>query len=302
MKAKPLLLAMLLICAPAISLADAFTTNYFFLYDGTDPTKLIWFDATGVPTGTGVTIKAPNYSGTGVVPLPVDEGGTNFLLMSGGSGNAPTWDNTHLAYSGGIALVAAQVPYAVSANAVAGDADMAFATDSLLITRLNCGKTLRLGGSNATNSIPFILTAAGSQASDLSQWLDSGGTMRNRIDASGGANYAKLNATAQTADITTTNLATSMQAGQYHIDVYIENTTTDVTAGIVTLTLAWTDDVGATTDATVTQDLTGLAARRAALSRNVYLASGNITYATAHSGIFGTSAYALRIRLTYLGS
>jgi hypothetical protein len=67
----------------------------------------------------------------------------------------------------------------------------------------------------------------------------------------------------------------------------------------VTVTFGWTDDVGATTDATLTQTL--IATGRARVTIPLYLASGNITYTVAHTGIFGAAKYALRIRCEYLG-
>lgn len=115
--------------------------------------------------------------------------------------------------------------------------------------------------------------------------------------AAAAGTLAGVDATAQAADIATTNLTTTAPAGMYHVLAVIEDTTADGTAGVLTLTISWTDDVGATT-ATQTQTLavTG----RAVLDQVCYLASGNITYATTHTGIYGTAKYALRIRVIAL--
>ena len=113
------------------------------------------------------------------------------------------------------------------------------------------------------------------------------------------ANFmGKVNRTAQVANIATTNLTNTTPAGEYRISYTLADTTADVTAGILTLTFGWTDDVGATT-ATATQALTALG--RTSGTVTLYLASGNITYGVTHTGIFGTSAYALRVRCEYIG-
>lgn len=107
----------------------------------------------------------------------------------------------------------------------------------------------------------------------------------------------KVDLTAQTADIGSTALTNTPGAGVYRISCVLEDTTADLTAGTVTATFSWTDDVGATTTA-ITQTL--VTAGRTNLTHVVYVASGNISYATTHTGIFGTSAYAIRIRIEAL--
>jgi len=108
----------------------------------------------------------------------------------------------------------------------------------------------------------------------------------------------KVDLTGQTGDIASTKLTDTTPAGQYLIHCVLEDTAADVTAGVATVTFSWTDDAGATTQ-TVTQTLA--AAGRSALSFPLYLASGNITYAVTHTGIFGASQYALRVRAAFLG-
>lgn len=108
----------------------------------------------------------------------------------------------------------------------------------------------------------------------------------------------RVNVTAKTADIASTKLTDTTPAGMYRVSYLMEDTTQDVTAGILTLTLSWTDDVGATT-ATATQTLAAVGRTSGVIT--LYLASGNITYATTHTLGFGTSQYALRMRCEYLG-
>lgn len=97
-------------------------------------------------------------------------------------------------------------------------------------------------------------------------------------------------ATNQGADIAAANLATV--AGLYRVSYCLEDTAADVSAGIVTLTLSFTDGAGATT-VTTTQTLA--ATGRSSGTAYIQLASGNLTYATTHTGIFGTGKYALYI-------
>src|SRR5258706_15080179 len=99
----------------------------------------------------------------------------------------------------------------------------------------------------------------------------------------------RINRTAQPADVGTTNLTNATPAGFYVIHAVLADTAADLTAGVVTVTFSWTDDAGATTDATLTQVLT--AAGRSRLTLPLYLASANITYVTSHTGIFRTSQY-----------
>ncbi len=96
--------------------------------------------------------------------------------------------------------------------------------------------------------------------------------------------------TGQAADIATVTLAST--AGLYRVSYSLQDTTADVTAGAVVLTLSYTDGAGATTN-TATQSLVGVG--RQAGSVYLQLASGNLTYATTHTGLFGTATYALYI-------
>ena len=99
--------------------------------------------------------------------------------------------------------------------------------------------------------------------------------------------------TAQAANISSTNLTSSALPGMYRVTAYLEGTT--IGTGTLTVNLAWTDDVGATTDSGLTFLLTGTG--RASRTVPLYLASGEISYST--SGYL-TGAYALRIRVESL--
>lgn len=108
---------------------------------------------------------------------------------------------------------------------------------------------------------------------------------------------ATVDLTAQTTDIGSTILAST--GSHFILAYYLETTTADVAAGTVTLTISWTDDVGATTK-TATVVLTGLGALRDTGVIMIQRTSGNVTYSTAHTGVFGTSQYALRMSLERL--
>lgn len=96
--------------------------------------------------------------------------------------------------------------------------------------------------------------------------------------------------TNQSADITTTNFSNAGTAGLYRVNYSLEDTTSAIGTGSVTLTIAYTDDAGSTTT-TATQVLTGTG--RTSGTIFIQLASGNITYAISHTGIFSTAKYAL---------
>jgi hypothetical protein len=97
----------------------------------------------------------------------------------------------------------------------------------------------------------------------------------------------------QGADIAATAFANSATAGTYRCSYYFEDTTSDVTAGAVTLTVAFTDAIGATTVTSVPVVLTGLSTLRTSGVFFIQNASGNITYAVGHTGIYGVAKYAL---------
>lgn len=96
--------------------------------------------------------------------------------------------------------------------------------------------------------------------------------------------------TNQSADIGSTNFTGANIAGLYQVNYSLQDTTSDLTAGAVTLTIAYTDGAGAAT-ATATQVLTGTG--RVSGTVFIQLASGSISYSTSHTGIFGSAKYAL---------
>lgn len=110
--------------------------------------------------------------------------------------------------------------------------------------------------------------------------------------ALGGAGIVSTaTATAQSANITATTLFTPSAAGNYRISVYLVDSAADVTAGAVTATIGYTDAVQAQSLSTSAVLLTTLGTFTQA-TFFIRAASGvAITYATSHTGIFGSARY-----------
>jgi hypothetical protein len=105
-----------------------------------------------------------------------------------------------------------------------------------------------------------------------------------------------ISKTAQVANITTTNIVQFAKSGIYEVTAILQCTTADAGAGLLTLTLAWTDRVGATTDVALTRIQT--ATGRNSRSYEIQVTGDTaITYAVAVTGVYLTAVYALEIRL-----
>lgn len=149
--------------------------------------------------------------------------------------------------------------------------------------------TLTLGGSPST-----ALLAASSLT------LGWTGTLSVARGGSGDAISFKDNVvlTNQAADISATAFTHGTTAGTYRVSYSLLDTTADITAGAVTLTFGYTDDAGSTTLPSAALVLTSLG--RTQGTAYIQLASGNITYSTTHTGLFGTAKYALYMCLERL--
>lgn len=107
--------------------------------DGVDPTKLLFFDPSGITTGTERTITLSNWSGT--LPLPSGAGTSGQFLQSQGAAQ-PIWaavtvggaTTRYLALSAGMWCIGSTTENVVSAtgnygdNSFSGTADRALAT------------------------------------------------------------------------------------------------------------------------------------------------------------------------------
>lgn len=105
-------------------------------------------------------------------------------------------------------------------------------------------------------------------------------------------------ATGQTDDITDTAFTTTGN-GIYKLSFYILDTVADLTAGAVTLNFKFTDDGAARTISSSPVVLTATTGYVHG-DLTIRLASGSLTYGITHTGIYGTSAYALYIILERL--
>lgn len=72
-----------------VTATGIFAIGRLHVADGTDPTKLLKFDASAITTGTTRTGTIPNWSG--VFLLPTDFGSSGQFLKSNGAGTQPTW-------------------------------------------------------------------------------------------------------------------------------------------------------------------------------------------------------------------
>jgi hypothetical protein len=109
----------------------------------------------------------------------------------------------------------------------------------------------------------------------------------------------RLNLTGQSGSQTGPLLNAGSLAGSYVVHYTLSCTTADVTAGTIKFQVDYTDDVGATNQVSATLILTGTGRTRG--SFDVYQASGNMTWTLASTGVPGSSLYACRARVVYLG-
>lgn len=117
----------------------------------------------------------------------------------------------------------------------------------------------------------------------------------------------KVDLTAQTAGIGSTNLSSTPPAGVYAVEVYAACTTASGSgAPTLDVTIGWTDVVGATTANAVglngsTFPLPLSATGRAHARFVIQVASGDIAYSTTINAASGSPQYAIYIRVVQLG-
>lgn len=178
-------------------------------------------------------------------------------------------------------------------------------TDTTTGTKIGTATTQKLGFFNSTPVVQQtgnvitalsnlgLVTSGTFPAASITGTLPlaNGGTGSTTLLGAGIISIVNtVSLTGQVADITTTNLTTT--GNLLRVSYSLQDTAADITAGAVVLTISYTDGAGATTS-TATQVLTGTGRQ----SGTIYIqrASGNVTYATSHTGLFGTAQYALYI-------
>jgi hypothetical protein len=311
------------------SLPADFADNVFTLHDDVTPSKKLAFQLSGLSASTTRTLTPPDASGTltlndfastftSVKTFDADNGGAP--VISGVDDSTTTLFTIHGTNSG---FDATFTMSSLSANRVlaipdgAGQLVTQTSTVSMSNKTLAATTLINMGASGVLTGAGAKLTRAASTT--IYAQLDLSALSGTRVvalpdvtsqvsmvgdaaDPPASANQiGKVNRTAQAAAIAATNLTNATPAGYYRVGYYLEDTIGDVTAGTVQLTVAWTDDIGATTATSAVVTLTGAGTIRDSNSIEVYLASGNITYSVAATGIFGTAKYALRMRVEFLG-
>lgn len=285
-------------------------------------------------SGTDGSTTGRGYVGYGFGPIAAfyaDQGayglysntGNNYMVGKLGIGQTTPTALLHFK-AGSTAASSAPIKFATGAGMTAPEAGaMEYTTPDLFFTP---GSAIRYNlplvtGAGAQGDLIFASAASIysrlAKNTTASRYLSNSGTSNNpawaQVDlttgvtgtlpvANGGTGSTvrlqdNVALTNQGADITTTNFTNGGVAGTYRVGYNLQDTTSDLTAGAVTLTLAYTDGAGATTT-TANQVLTGTG--RTTGSVYIQLASGNISYAVAHTGIFGTAKYALYLTLERL--
>jgi hypothetical protein len=260
----------------------------FVLLNAGDDTKRLTFDLAGITTGNKRILNAPDLNGT--IAL-LDAAGQHFS-------DTIVFDNTTT--FGDDVTINANLLVTDPTTLQGGLLAQPFSSGAKAIEIIGpvgwTGDLLRLRDDAGSPVIYLRVNATGDVETSARSNLALAG---NSTDPPVAGYIGRVNRTNQGADIASTKLTDATTAGMYVIQAVLEDTTNDVTAGTVTVTFGWTDDVGATTDATLTQTL--ITTGRARVTIPLYLASGNITYSVAHTGIFGSAKYALRVRCMYLG-
>jgi len=144
--------------------------------------------------------------------------------------------------------------------------------------------TYRLGGGGT-----FVDIQTASIINVLDPINPQDGATKNYIDSNFLKVTDKHSFTTQGANITPANFSIS-GAGLYRINYYLVDTANDLTAGTVSAIFTYVDDSGAQNEISPPMVLTTLGANQSG-SFVVESASGNITYATNHTGIFATAKY-----------
>jgi hypothetical protein len=103
----------------------------------------------------------------------------------------------------------------------------------------------------------------------------------------------------QNASIATTTLHTPNAGAKFRLSWLVQVTITDVT-GTITLTLGWTDKIGATTKNVLNAQAMNATGRWNGTEIIEGVAGANITYATTIAGATGTGRYAVFVSVERL--
>ncbi len=239
-------------------------------------------------TSGAITVQTLAAAGTWTMTLPNTDGNPNEVYTTDGAGFI-SWSLIDLTAS-----VVNVLPVANGGTALASytQGDLLYASGTTTIATLakDTNATRYLSNTGTTNNPAWAQI-------DLTNGVTGVLPVANGGSGSAVKFQDNIALTNQSADIATTNFPNGGTAGVYRLDFVLEDTASDVTAGLIALTIAWTDDAGATVQNT---NKTLTSAGRTAGTVIMQLASGNITYTTVHSGIFGSAKYALYMCLQRL--
>lgn len=303
--------------------------NAFTIQDNGDPTKQVQFELSGLTTGTTRTLTVPDTSmvlaGRNVANAfsanqEVDSASALILNLAG---TAAYPNSTGLLLKNGGFTTEINCDLTADHQIIIPDADGELVTADSTVTLNN--KTLNggAGGNNnidcaATNGVLFRKGTSGTSGFRLVLTSLTAARNWNAIGDLGGniplvgddppsvasGRLGKVDLTAQSAAITSTNLSNTPGAGFYVIDYEITCTTGDGTAGAIQLDVTITGDGGSQTTSSASLPLTTATLSstnpiRGTMQR--YLASGDIAYAVPVTGAVNAARFAVRIRVTALG-
>lgn len=274
------------------------------------PTTVFNVSSTGVITATGgASLGAPNDAAVSVIVGTDGSGSGGGFTLDDGSGffgrigtvgitAARTWNFPD--GSGTIVVAGVKVSLTGGPNSTF-DTNTASSGAAFQDTTTT-SKKLRfvLSGAVGNNSITLTNTAARNYG--LGNLGGNVAIVGDQAPAVSAGRFGKIDLTAQSAAIGSTNLTSSAPTGMYIVQYELTTTTADATAGTLRLDVAVTGDGGAVTTSSATNlDLTTANAQiRGTMER--YLASGEVAYAVAlATGAVNAARFAVRIRVTYLG-
>jgi hypothetical protein len=298
-----------------------FLTNEFYLYDPTDQSKQLKFDTSALTTGTLRTLIIPAF-GTASETMATLGGLNTFTANNVFSATAPVTCRgglgTNAASTGDTPLFVAQFSSGQVSDLATFTTSGAgallrinyrgnFTDDSFAI----CEGPIDAGGGDSTKRVYFDVSGITTATDRTLTVQDANGTIAllssrgdyvtvgNDPPAVAAGAMGKVDLTAQAAAIGSTNLTNGAAVGYYRVSYYLEDTTSDVTAGTIQFGIAYTDDIGATTQAGAALALTATGRDRGAFQ--VYLVSGELSYSTTLVGLIGAARYALHVRVEFLG-
>lgn len=263
----------------------------WFMKDDADTTKKFQFQASGITTATTRTYTVPNatttLAGTSLnnsftigQQITASSAGNRCLVLKQAASGSVNPLEVQNSGGGNVATIGPDGSFTTSGPSTFGS----ISAESLVVMHSADGYVNLYNAGGFQN----VLEAGGSSTDALFRLPSVPGKLVAQRDS--------LNRGGQTASIGSATWSTSPPAGMYQVDYHVSNLSA-IAAGTVSLTIAFTDDVGATTRTTSNLSLTTTGRLTDNAPWVIYVASGNITYSTTVTGASGTPNYAVRLRL-----